>query len=304
MRRGLRSPLLHFVLLGSALFAAQGLLPPSGRTIVIDAAQLQRLHAEWQREMQRAPDATEMSALLRAHADGEILLREALAAGLDRRDPVARARLLQNLRFALPGDTRDDDALLQEARALDMPSRDPVVRQRLVERMRQRLAHGTPLDGAALARHVAAHPERYTAQARLRFEQQFFSHDRRGATTAADATAALAALRAGRPASGDAFLLGPAFPPLSLPEIEARFGAAVAGALAAAPDQHWVGPVASVYGLHLLRVVDRTPVAAGPMPHVPARAAYAALAAQEQQQIAQALEQLRDRYPVRVETGT
>jgi hypothetical protein len=304
MWRGIRSPLLHYLLLGTALFAAQPLLPPPSEPVVIDAAQKERLRADWQRAMRREPDAAEMAALLQAHADSEILLREALAAGLDGHDPVARARLLQNLRFALPGDARADESLLAEARALDMPRRDPVVRQRLIERMRQRLAHGTTLDADALARHVAAHPQRYAAAPRLRFEQRFFSRDLRGDTAPADASAALAALHDGQEVIGDVFLLGAEYPPLSPAEIEARFGPAVAQTLAAAPERQWLGPVESVYGSHLLRVVEHIQPAETRADRVPARAAYAALAERERVQIAQALDTLRRRYPVRVEADS
>ena len=76
MPRLLRQPLLHFVVLGCALWFAQAVwqrLHPPQRPIVVDAAQVAQLRAAWQRQWGRAPDARELEgALIRVTAFASI----------------------------------------------------------------------------------------------------------------------------------------------------------------------------------------------------------------------------------------
>jgi PPIC-type PPIASE domain len=93
----MREPLLHFVILGCALFAADHLI--TGRTddprvILIDAAVDQQAVKVFKDARGRAPDADELYALRKVWLDNEVLYREGLAMQLDKGDPAIRDRVI------------------------------------------------------------------------------------------------------------------------------------------------------------------------------------------------------------------
>jgi peptidyl-prolyl cis-trans isomerase C len=100
-----KEPLLHFLLIGAALFGLQALHQPrqpeapSARRIVISQGDIERLRLTWQMQWQRPPTVEEWQGLLEAHIREEVLYRQALALGLDRDDTVVRRRLAQKFEF-------------------------------------------------------------------------------------------------------------------------------------------------------------------------------------------------------------
>jgi PPIC-type PPIASE domain len=231
LRRLLREPLFHFLVVGglaAALFGDRGGAP---RRIDIDEGLRRGLRQDFQRRTGAPPTAQEESALLRRWADEEILVREAQALGLDRGDVVVRRRLLQKMEF-----------LAEESRPLPEP------------------------DEATLRAHLESHPERWQVAPGVRFTHVFVGRERHGDATLADARALLARLVAGEdPASlGDPFLRGREVGPSSRDEIAAQFGAEFASRVTELPVGTWSGPVGSSYGLHLVRVEQRRP--GGPPP--------------------------------------
>ena len=102
-----REPLVHFVLIGAALFAVYrvgggGSIEPA-RRIEIGAAEVQRLAAAFSRNWMRPPTAEELRGLVENEVREEVYYREAVAMGLDRNDEIIRRRLHQKLEF-LSGD--------------------------------------------------------------------------------------------------------------------------------------------------------------------------------------------------------
>ena len=99
LRRLATEPLVHFLLIGVALFALNAALPTrSGdKEIVVTAGRIQNLVETFRRTWQRTPSAEERAALIEDFVNEEILVREALAAGLDRDDSVVRRRLRQKM---------------------------------------------------------------------------------------------------------------------------------------------------------------------------------------------------------------
>ena len=97
MKRILREPLLHFLLLGAGLFVAYGLV--SKRTngepgkIVVTQGQIASLAEGFTRTWQRPPTSEELEGLLRDRVRDEVYCREAMALGLDKDDTVIRRRL-------------------------------------------------------------------------------------------------------------------------------------------------------------------------------------------------------------------
>ena len=101
LRRIATEPLVHFLLIGAALFALNALLPSrsADRDIVVTPGRVQSLVESFRRTWQRAPTAEERATLIEDFVLEEILVREALAAGLDRDDSVVRRRLRQKMDF-------------------------------------------------------------------------------------------------------------------------------------------------------------------------------------------------------------
>ena len=291
-KRLLRRPLLHFLALGLALFVARSWLPDEPQPLRITEAEVERLRADWLRETGRPPTAAQLQASLEAHQDERRLLREALRLGLDASDPVARERLLMNMRFAFPQTSKDDDALLDEAQRLGMSARDTLVRRRLVQVMEAKLSARAELSEADLLEFARRYPERYGQPVRCAFRHVFFSHEGGG-----DADAAAAQLAAGELPAGEAFLLGSEFPPQTFDEIARHFGGEFAQAVADAPLRGWIGPVASPYGKHLLQVTARAPAAAPEPAALRRQLAYALLPEAERTALRRELDKLRRRYP-------
>jgi hypothetical protein len=103
LRRLLREPLLHFLLLGGLLFAVfgRGNTEAGGvdRHIVVSGADIDRLAAAFSRTWNRPPDQNELQAQIRDYIREEVLYRAALQLGLDKDDSIIRRRLRQKMEF-------------------------------------------------------------------------------------------------------------------------------------------------------------------------------------------------------------
>lgn len=237
-------PLLHFAAIGALLFAAE-------RWIAA-------------RPVPAAPAA-------RVATDEDLLVREARRLGLDRADPVVRARLVRNLRTT--DEESSSDALYREALALGMDQSDFVVRRRLGERMEARLrAAGAdaPIPEPALRAYYDEHISVWTTPEALEIAHVFFSRARRGAAAEADARTALDLLRAARvgpdqgPALGDPFLLGSQLPARTGAALARDLGPRFAEAVGRLEPGAWSEPIASSYGVHLVWVRARLPARSEP----------------------------------------
>jgi hypothetical protein len=169
MKRVLTEPLVHFVLLGAALFAAASFLAAdttSPNAVVVSAGKIEHLAALFARTWQRPPSRTEMEGLVNDFVREEVAYREGLEYGLDRDDTIIRRRLRQKLEFVA------EDL----ARQLD-PSDDD------------------------LATYLAEHPDDFRVDPRLSFRQVFLDPERRKETLDSDARELLITLN-GDPFAG------------------------------------------------------------------------------------------------------
>jgi len=256
----LRMPLLHFLLLGGALFALQ---PRSTPALTLEAGQRDRLRQGFERREARPPTGPELAALIDRAIDEEVLVREAWRSGRLRHDGTVVNRLVLLGRFLGPEREAAPEAALRRARELGLDRSDPVIRRYLAERTRLALASEAdhpPPDRAALAAHLAAHRERFRIPERLRFVHVFVSARRPHPTaraaaightltdTSADGAATL----------GDPFPRGPRIL-ASRAELARDFGAEFVGTLDPAARGRWQGPLPSAYGLHWVRLEDPVP---------------------------------------------
>ena len=233
----LREPLLHFLLIGAALFVAYHYLSAGDtggpRQIVVSESRVEALAENFARTWMRPPTAEELKGLVDDYVAEEVYYREAIAMGLDRDDTVIRRRLRQKMEFV---------------------SED--------------VAAAVPPTDAQLQEYLEKHAEKFVQPPRLNFQQVFFSTERRGNAARTDAEKLLAELHAGRgPANpaeaGDPTLLPSTMDLASPQDIANSFGSEFATSVEQAPVGQWTGPVQSGFGLHLVRVDQRE---AGAMP--------------------------------------
>jgi hypothetical protein len=97
----LREPLLHFLVLGMLVFAADQSFRPASderRAIKIDSAVEDTLIGIFKDNRGREPTDEELARLFRQWLQNEVYYREALALGLDRGDEMFRSRLIMKMR--------------------------------------------------------------------------------------------------------------------------------------------------------------------------------------------------------------
>ncbi len=271
MARWLRDPLVVFVLLSVGVFALDGW--PAGRetarpVIEITPDAVGRLRARWIAQWGREPTGEELQTLIDEAVDEEVLYREAQRLGLDRDDAIVRRRLAQKLTF-----------LLEDAGDSGPPSQ------------------------AQVEEYYARHAQRYRRPRRTTFDHVFLSGDGR-VDPAGDAAALLGALRRGGNDGwqrlGDPFMLARSHPDRSDQEIAGLFGRAFADAVAELPVGGWNGPVASTYGVHLVRVNGRTPSRAPALAEVRERVTADLREDRRRERSLAAYRALRDDYEVRL----
>ena len=95
LRRWLREPLLHFLLIGSLLFAIYAVWgksdQPGSKRIELSADDLRQLQIGFAAQWERQPTAEELAGLVESRVREEILYREALAMGLDKETALSSA---------------------------------------------------------------------------------------------------------------------------------------------------------------------------------------------------------------------
>jgi hypothetical protein len=264
----LRSPLLHFLVIGALLF---GLRAASSRTpeipvVFLSRAEIEEQIAGYARQMRRPASESEAAAIERRMIDDAIWLEEARSLGLHRVDSVVRRRLVQNMRFLENDAGRSDEELFERALELEMDRSDPVVQRRLVDRVQAIVRAGArsrPIEETELDAHYRETLERWREPALLDLTHVYLSRDRRGPSAYDDAELLLAVLReAGTSPEeatslGDPFLAGHRLRGASPMRIESRLGPAFESGVREAPVGRWNGPVESAFGVHLVWIHSR-----------------------------------------------
>ena len=228
--RLLREPLLHFLLIGAAIYIAYGQFAaptaqPDDKSITVTAGEVEWMQTSWQKRWNRPPTAEEMDGLIQQYIHETVLYREAVTMGLNKHDMVIRRRLAQKLEFL----------------AKDLVSLTPPSEQDLQS-------------------WFDAHQALYQRPMLYTFTQVFIDPDKRGDATLADAERIKAELVAGGNSTedpgalGDRFILQNYYPQKDRVEIQKQFGSGFAESLAALTPGEWQGPVLSGYGVHLVYV--------------------------------------------------
>jgi len=119
--RWLREPLLHFIILGGVLFAADHFIVSRNddpRVIVIDADVDARAREVFKQARGHDPSADELYALRRVFIENEVLYREGLSLQLDKGDDMIRERVIFKQLSVIDANTKlppYDDEVLRES---------------------------------------------------------------------------------------------------------------------------------------------------------------------------------------------
>ena len=108
--RTLRSPFFGFLLVGSLLFLLDSLARSDRQTIVVSAAQQQRLSTLWESQTGSSATPEQLDSLVSNWIEQEILYQEALRLGLDHEDSIVRRRMIQKLSFIAESDPSGTEA--------------------------------------------------------------------------------------------------------------------------------------------------------------------------------------------------
>lgn len=226
----LKEPLVLFLVLGALIFALDSYLAPdvaqaTEGAVVVSAQQVAGFKADFAEREGRPPTDAELQSYIDNWIEREVLYRQALALGLDKNDRLIRRQLVRKMRY-----------LLEDAHPLPEPSE------------------------AALRDWLRAHPERYGQPPTVSFDHVFI--DRGNVDGERRAAALLARLRGGAAKAGDG---GDAFPGAKTErradptDLAKDFGKDFWSKLEELEPGQWQGPIRTNLGLHLVRVIERTP---------------------------------------------
>jgi hypothetical protein len=231
LRRWLREPLLHFLLLGVALFAVYAYTQrgrggvESSKQIALSLDDVRQLDMYFESQWRRPPTPEELDRLVENKVQEEVLYREALALGLDKDDTIVKRRMAQKMQFLA-----EDVAAAREPTTPELKS--------WYERNSQKFAQ----------------PSRFS------FRHLYFSPDRRGARAHDDAAEALARLT-GQPQDAklatslaDPFMFQEYYRDRTPDYLGKEFGPQFAQAVERLSPGSWQGPIESGFGWHLVYV--------------------------------------------------
>ena len=231
MKKLLKDPLLHFLLIGAALFLVFGLIKsPAGieeNRIILTSGDIEALQANFTRTWQRPPTESEVSGLIEDRVRDEIAYREAVAMGLDQGDSVIRRRLRMKM-----------ELIVEDVAGLSPPTDED------------------------LETYLGEYRESFRQQPQVSFMHVYLNSDKRGARVEEDAREILTKLSAAGidadPESyGDPSMLPKELPLYYIKDIGRLFGVDFSRQILEVKPGAWTGPVWSSYGLHLVYVRER-----------------------------------------------
>jgi PPIC-type PPIASE domain len=229
LRQFLGEPLLHFLLIGVAVFMLYSATnstvdQPPQEVVQVSPGRIGQLVEVFSRTWQRPPTRDELEGLVESFIKEEIYYREGRKLGLDLDDTVFRRRLQQKMEFLIEP---DETALV-------------------------------PAKGE-LETFLAENASKFAVDERVEFEQIYFDTAKRGNDTNKAAEAVLASLnspgaRVDPAQFGDPTVLPGKIKLAPARQIENNFGKRFADELVKLPTGRWAGPIPSEFGLHVVKI--------------------------------------------------
>jgi len=233
MKKLLQDPLLHFLLIGAALFILFELFKESAtiseNSIVITTGDITVLKANFARTWQRPPSPKELNGLITEKIRDEMAYREAVAMGLDKNDVIIKKRMRAKL-----------DLLVEDMTALKEPSDEE------------------------LEDYLKENKNAYMIAPIISFRQVYLNSDARGVNVKNDAKTLISDLQTAGADTDISRLGDPTMLPSTMKKapvyiISRQFGRLFGQKLLELETRKWLGPISSSYGLHLIFVDEHIP---------------------------------------------
>lgn len=269
LRTLVREPLLHFLLIGLALFLWYGRVAPDGTDasrIVVTQAQVDVLARQFEATWSRPPTPAELRGLVDTYVTDEMLFREGRELGLGEDDAVIKRRIRQKYQV-----------MSEELLATEPPSDEELAKylERHADRFR---SAGTMTFEQVIVADVGAGAEREVERARKALED--------GADP----------INVGRPT-----MLPSREDAAALDLVARDFGQEFVRQLEQVPLGQWHGPVQSPFGTHVVRVTQRTPGALPALDDIRVAVTREWERERRERALGANLAELRRKYPVVIE---
>ncbi|WP_075352154.1 peptidyl-prolyl cis-trans isomerase [Algoriphagus marinus] len=222
MKKFLKEPLLHFMLLGTMIFGYYYLtndIEDAEAAILIDDAEYDYLLSLWKNQWQREPNEDDIKAFLDQYLRQEVFYKEALALNLDHNDIIVKRRLAQKM-----------EAVSNDLNFMMNPPTDEELKS-----------------------FFASNPDLFQLPPSFTFQQVLFLASEENLSAQMEINKI--ALNEGEEIPDSRKLklsLANQWDNSSLAEISKAFGDDFALALDSIPNNQWVGPIASGFGQHLV----------------------------------------------------
>jgi peptidyl-prolyl cis-trans isomerase C len=275
MKRLLREPLAHFLLLGALLFAVYSYFDrgrdgfETTKQIQLSRDDLAQLAMLFQSQWKRDPTAEEFGRMVETKVQEEVLYREALGMGLDKDDTIVKRRMAQKMQF-----------IAEDVAAARTPT------------------------SAELKAWFEKNTDRFQEPPRVSFRHLYFAPDKRGARAHGDAADALAKVAGGAEDSkfaatlADPFMFQDYYRDRAPVYLGKEFGPKFALAVAKLPTGSWQGPIESGFGWHLVYVDTLVPGRVPPFEEIEGDVKTAWLSEQKATGWKKAYKDMRAKYTV------
>ncbi len=229
MKKLLKEPLVHFILIGIFLFALYGVVNKNeneGEVILLDQSDVDNIIASWEMQWKRFPTEEELKNLLEQNVKQEIFYQEALKMNLDHNDEIIKRRLAQKMEF-----------LSNDISSLKVPSDEDI----------QFFYNQNKL--------------KYEVSSKYSFYQIIFSPDKRTNPTI-DANKVLTDFKNASfeemKNKGDQMPFAYFMSDVNTNDIAYQFGSMLSERFEEIPINQWYGPVTSSFGEHLIYITSKT----------------------------------------------
>ena len=219
------NPVVLFLLGGIVLFfiytEVSGIRSKKDNQIVVSEGQIELLYASFEKTWNRPPSEQELEAQVNSFIMDEVFFKEAVAMGLDKKDPAVKRRMRQIIEMML-----DDYTTVYPTES-------------------------------QLQQYLSENEDEFRLPSRITFDHVYFKQEEK--TTATEQLARLQnGLEVDKSVRGKMLMIPSRFEDESEVEIEKLFGSGFNGELFQLGVGEWLGPVASAYGWHLVKVEEKT----------------------------------------------
>jgi hypothetical protein len=228
MKKIIKEPFFHFIIIGIALFLLYGLVnknTDSKNTIIINDFDLENIISSFEMQWKRDPTEQELQNIINQNMKQEVFYQEALKMNLDHNDEIIKRRLSQKMQF-----------LSNDIAALSEPTDD------------------------ILKAYYKENSDKYLTSAAYTLYQIFFSPDKRN-DNYKDASKTLKQFPEATfdemQKLGDKLPFSYFFEDVDANELGLQLGSKFPDELKSQEINKWVGPIQSGFGYHLVYITNK-----------------------------------------------